>query len=229
MGPSARGREGASPEASNSTPSNREKRRADEIARRRVDILRAAASVFAAKGYHDAQISDIALAAEVSRASIYANFEGKQKLYSEVISTAAETIDEVVRTAIERLDDPAERLLCVIDKLFECYEANLDLIRIYAHGTHGLHFKAREVMGDSSLEIFVEFTNWVLTLTKEAKLAGYLRGQDPEAVAVSLVGSVTTMAARWIEFSPKRPLSEAGPLLHSIFRDVIGVAPEPSS
>jgi AcrR family transcriptional regulator len=215
--------------AGRSGPSRRDERRADAIARRRVDIQSAAASVFADKGYHDAQISDIAAAAEVSRASVYAMFESKQELYTEVISSAAKTIDEAVHTAVERLDDPADQLLGVIDSLFECYEANLDLLRIYTLGTHGLRFKARDVIGDSSLEIFVAFTNWVVTLAQQAKQAGYLRHQDPEAVAVSLVGSVTSMAARIIESSPDRPLSEAVPRLRSIFRDVIGRKPESSS
>ena len=205
--------------------SRRDERRADEVARRRNDIVGAAASVFAAKGFHDAQISDIAASAEVSRASIYAMFEGKHELYAEVISTAAKAIDERVHAAVARLEDPAEQLLCVIDTLFECYEANLDLLRIYTLGTHGLRFKAREVIGDSSTEIFVAFTNWVVTLAQRAKQAGYLSGHDPEAVAVSLVGAVTTMAARRVEFSPERPISEAIPLLRAIFRDVVGDAP----
>jgi AcrR family transcriptional regulator len=209
--------------------SRRDERRADEIARRRSDILSAAASIFAARGYHDAQISDIAAAAEVSRASIYAMFEGKQELYGEVISTAATAIDERVHAAVAQLEDPAEQLLCVIDTLFECYEANLDLLRIYTRGTHGLRFKAREVMGDSSTEIFVAFTSWVVTLARRAKQAGYLRGHDPEAVAVSLVGAVTTAAARWIESTPERSISEAVPMLRAIFRDVVGAAEETAS
>lgn len=206
--------------------SRRDERRAEEIARRRGDILSAAAAVFGAKGFHDAQISDIAAAAEVSRASIYAMFEGKHELYAKVISTAAKTIESTVHAAVERLDDPAERLLGVIDSLLECYEAHLDLLRIYTLGTRGLHFKTREVLDDSSLEIYVAFIDWVIAMARRAERVGYLRGHDPEAVAVSLVGSVTTLAARWIEFSPERPLSEAIPVLRGMFRSVIGDAPE---
>jgi len=208
--------------------SRREERRADEIARRREDILTAAASVFAAKGYHDAQISDISAAAEVSRASLYAMFEGKEELYFEVINTAANAIDHMVRERVEQLEDPAERLLLVIDSLFECYEANQDLLRIYTLGTHGLPFKARDAMGDSSLQIFVEFTDWVVTLARRAKRAGHLRGHDAETVAVALVGAVTTCAARWIEFTPERPLSRAVPALRAVFLDVIDGGAKPA-
>jgi AcrR family transcriptional regulator len=195
------------------------------MARRRHDILNAAASVFASRGYHDAQISDIAAAAEMSRASLYAMFEGKQELYHEVIAAAANAIDEMVRQEVAALDDAGEQLLCVIDSLFRCYEANQDLLRIYTLGTHGIPFRSRGSMGDSSHQIFIEFIDWVVSIARRAKRAGYLRGHDAEAVAVSLVGAVTTRAARWIEFTPEKPLRRAAPALRAIFREVVH-APE---
>ena len=224
----AGGPDGRAVRGSPDRQSRRDERRADEVARRRDDILNAAASVFAARGYHDAQISDIAAAAEMSRASLYAMFEGKQELYYEVVTTAANAINEMVRREVASLDDPGEQLLGVIDSLFRCYEANQDLLRIYTLGTDGISFRARDAMGDSSHRIFVEFTDWVAAIARRAKRAGYLRGQDADAVAVSLVGAVTTRAARWLEFTPDKPLSRAAPAVRAIFRAVVDV-PEPTS
>jgi AcrR family transcriptional regulator len=200
----------------------RESRRADDLARRRADAIAAASAVFAAKGYHDAQMTEIAAAAELSRASLYAMFKGKQELYQEAIATAARAIRDSVRRQVETLRAPDERLLCVIDSLFSCYEENQDLIRIYTLGTQGIPFKIREALGDSSLQLFVEFTDWVVGLSKEAHRAGFLAGLDPEAFGVSLVGAVTTRAVRWLESSPERPLSEAAPALRAIFRRLLG-------
>ena len=164
----------------------------------------------------------------MSRASLYAMFEGKQELYHEVIARGANAIDEMVRQQVAAIDDPGEQLLCLIDSLFRCYEANQDLLRIYTLGTQGISFSARDAMGESSHRIFVEFTDWVASIARRAKRAGYLRGHDAEAVAVSLVGAVTTRAARWIEFTPDKPLSRAAPAVRAIFRDVVG-APGPTS
>jgi AcrR family transcriptional regulator len=199
----------------------RESRRADELARRRADALAAASAVFAAKGYHDAQMSEIAAAAELSRASLYSMFSGKQELYQDAIAAAATAIRDSVRSKVETLDAPDQRLLCVIDSLFSCYEENQDLIRIYTLGTHGFPFKIREAMGESSLQIFVEFTNWVVSLSKEAKHAGWLPGLDPEAFGVSLVGAVTTRAVRWLESTPDEPLSAAAPEVRAIFQRLL--------
>ena len=138
--------------------SPRENRRANELAQRREDALTAASSVFAAKGYHDAQMTEIAAEAELSRASLYSMFTGKEELYQQVISTAAEAVRDAVHEKVEALDDPGHQLLCVIDSLFACYEQNQNLLRIYVLGTQGLPFKIRHAMGDSVHEISVAFT-----------------------------------------------------------------------
>ena len=133
--------------------SPRESRRANELAQRREDALAAAASVFAAKGYHDAQMTEIAARAELSRASLYSMFTGKEELYQHVISSGAEAVRDAVHEKVEALDDPGDQLLCVIDSLFSCYEENQDLLRIYVLGTKGLPFKIRQAMGDSLVKI----------------------------------------------------------------------------
>ena len=202
--------------------SPRENRRANELAQRRTDALAAASAVFATKGYHDAQMTEIAAAAELSRATLYSMFTGKEELYQEVVSTAAAALRDVVRQKVESLDDPAQQLLCVIDSLFSCYEEDENLLRIYALGTHGLPFKIRDTMGDSVLEIFVAFTEWVIQIAKRAKRAGYLQRLDPEVVGVALVGTVTTSAVRWLETTPDRPLSRAAPPVNAVFQQLLG-------
>jgi AcrR family transcriptional regulator len=207
--------------------SPRESRRANELEQRRADALAAASAVFAAKGYHDAQMTEIAAAAELSRATLYSMFTGKEELYHEAVSTAAAALQDTVRQKVESVDDPAQQLLCVIDSLFSCYEEDENLLRIYALATHGLPFKIRDTMGDSVLEIFVAFTEWVIQIAKRAKRAGYLQRLDPEAVGVALVGTVTTTAVRWLETMPDRPLSRAAPPVNTVFQQLLGTQANP--
>jgi len=61
----------------------------------------------------------------------------------------------------------------------------------------------------------------VIDLATRAKRSGYLPGLDAEAVAVSLVGSVMTTAARWIELTPERPFSEQRGKVRSVFAKLI--------
>ena len=65
------------------------------------------------------------------------------------------------------------------------------------------------------------FTSWVIEVAVHAKHSGYLRGLDAETVAVSLVGSVTTTAARWIELTPERPLSQQSAKVRAVFAELV--------
>ncbi|HEB88768.1 MAG TPA: TetR/AcrR family transcriptional regulator, partial [Deltaproteobacteria bacterium] len=133
------------------TKSPREERRERELARRRDDILAAASRAFSEKGFQDTQVAEIANAAEVSLNSVYALFKGKEELYEAVLSTAARTVGSRVRDAVRDIPDPAERLLCIIDALFACFEEHRALMRIYANSTHGLPWRVRQSMGEPAL------------------------------------------------------------------------------
>lgn len=204
--------------------SPRELRRADEHARRRADVLNAAAAVFGEKGLHAAQMTEIAARAGLSRATLYALFEGKDELYAEVIASTAAGVRDLVRRRVADIEDPAERLLGVIDALFACFETSQDLLRIYARGTHGIPFRIRQELGDDAYRILEEFDDWVTELAEAAGRADLLGGLDPRAVATTLLGSVTLMATRWVETTPELPLSGATQIVRPIFERLLGGA-----
>ena len=66
---------------SEESTSRRKNRRERELANRRDDAIDGAAAVFAAKGFHEAQMTEIAAAAELSLASLYSMFRGKEELF----------------------------------------------------------------------------------------------------------------------------------------------------
>lgn len=197
-------------------PSKRDERPERELAHRRADILSAATAVFARKGFHDAQVAEIASEAELSLKSVYGLFEGKHEIYSAVVSTTAERMREVVESKVQAIPDPGERLLSLIDLLFDCFEENRDLFQIYVRTAHGLPWRIRQAMGERAHSILDAFTEWVVALSESAKSAGYLDGIDARAFALALVGAVTTTATDWIEKRGGQPLSRAAPPLRRI-------------
>jgi len=205
--------------------SPKERRRAEDLARRRRDAIQAAAGVFAEKGFHDAQMTEIAARAELSRATLYALFEGKDELYAEVVATTARGVRDSVRAQVAEIEDPGERLLGVIDALFACFEASQDLLRIYTRATHGLSFRIRQELGDESFRVFEEFGDWVTELAEAAGRSDRLEGLDPRALATALIGSVTLTATRWIEATPALPLSQATQAVRPLFQRLLGDVP----
>ncbi|MCC5581977.1 TetR family transcriptional regulator [Microtetraspora sp. AC03309] len=61
---------------------------------RRAEILRAAAELFAARGFHGVSIEDIGSAVGVSGPAIYRHFSGKEALLSEILLDISERLRE---------------------------------------------------------------------------------------------------------------------------------------
>lgn len=205
--------------------SKRSERRDLEAALRRSHVLAAAATEFAEKGFDGAQVAEIASRAEVSLGTVYAMFEAKEGLFQAVIENAAESIRETVRAKVEGIPDPQDRLLALIDSLFACFAENEDLLRIYARATHGLPWRIRQSMGNRAQAIFTSFSGWVRGLTQEATSSGPLQGIDPEALALALIGSVTTAAAAAAEGTSQRGLDALAGDVRRVFERLFGVEP----
>jgi TetR/AcrR family transcriptional regulator, cholesterol catabolism regulator len=73
-------------------------------------ILRQAAAVFCARGYHQASIRDIARATGVSLAGLYYYFSSKEELLYLIQRHAFETILTAARQGIRGIGNPEERL-----------------------------------------------------------------------------------------------------------------------
>ncbi len=206
---------------SGSTSSRRQGRRDRELAGRRVDAIEGAAAVFAAKGFHDAQMTEIAAAAELSLASLYSMFKGKEELYAEVMRTATDRMRNSVLDAVGEIDDPAETLLALIDAIFECFEAMHDLTTLVMSTTQGLPWRFREQLGEQGRESNRPFMEWLVGLARGAQSEGYLEGIDPEVFARTLIGAFSITAAASARDEPNQPFTRGAPSIRAIFERVL--------
>src|SRR5436190_22771350 len=73
-------------------------------------ILRAATEVFAARGFFNAQVADVARVAGVAAGTVYLYFKGKDDLLVSIFERSMKDVLAEGRKAIEKIADPAERL-----------------------------------------------------------------------------------------------------------------------
>jgi len=76
------------------------RRTKEEAAVTRASVLKAALSVFSAKGYAAATLDDIAKAARVTRGAIYWHFKGKADLYNTLVEELSARGASVVQQAV---------------------------------------------------------------------------------------------------------------------------------
>ncbi len=202
-------------------PSLRAGRRERELASRREDVVAAASRVFSAKGFHGAQMSEIAALGEVSLASVYQLFASKDELFEAVTATSAEAVEAMIRARVEATPDARAKLLVVVDAMFACFEENQDLLRIYARATHGFPWRARGELGERTRRISDRFTDWVVELARDAERAGTLGGLDPDAFASALIGAVLTTATRAVESERAPSLAQTAPRVRALFAQAL--------
>lgn len=89
----------------NLMPAARRLSRDEQRARTRVELLDAAARVFAAKGFHAASVDDVAEAAGYTKGAVYSNFESKEELF---LALFEQSVQQTVTTVDEILESPPE-------------------------------------------------------------------------------------------------------------------------
>lgn len=77
---------------------------------RRRDILRAAAALFAEKGYESTRVTDIASRAGVAKGLVFWYFESKDGLLHRLAATVEEALLALIQAAVQGVGPPLERL-----------------------------------------------------------------------------------------------------------------------
>ena len=78
-------------------------------ARRRRQLLEVALRVFADRGYHDASMNDIAVAAGVTKPVLYQHFTSKRELFTELLTDVGRDLQDKITKAIASAHGPVLR------------------------------------------------------------------------------------------------------------------------
>jgi len=201
--------------------SRREERRERELELRRADVLAAAAAEFAEKGFDGAQMSALAARAEVALGTLYSLFESKEQLFQNVIETSADAVRAGLESEVAAVSGARERLLRLIDASFERFQTDPHFFRIYAQSTHGWSARIRATMGESAQARFVGFTQWIVGLARDAAAAGALRGIDPEAFGLALMGALVNVTTALTEGTTTRPAERLAADVRALFERLL--------
>ena len=83
-------------------------------AARRLEIVDAAARVFAAKGVSRATVSDVVRAAGVAQGTFYLYFESKDEVVLAVVDQLADRVFTTIQAAVQPIDGPAAEALLAL-------------------------------------------------------------------------------------------------------------------
>lgn len=162
---------------------------------RRDAILRAAITTFAARGFFNAQVADVARTAGVAAGTVYLYFRGKDDL---LISIFERTMREAIEAGRRSLDGRSSAL----DRLREI--ARLHLERLGRDRDLAVVFQVELRQSTKFMERFSatylrEYLGIIRDVIAEGQSKGVFRKQvNPTLAAKMLFGVLDEMATNWI-------------------------------
>jgi AcrR family transcriptional regulator len=163
--------------------------------RRRVEILKSAATAFRTRGYHATSVDDIAQALRMTKGSLYYYFKNKEEI---LYVCHDHTLDLLLRTlkGIQASDQtPVEKLRAVIVSFVELMTEEL-------HGTAAVTLDLNELSPPLRRKITAKrdrFDHAVRRIIRDGIEKGVFRRVDPKFATFAIMGSIN-----WIPhwFSP---------------------------
>ncbi len=163
-------------------------------------LLEAAETVFADLGYHEASIVKITEAAGVGQGTFYLYFDGKKRVFDEVVLDLNSRVRHAMSEASAGGKTRAEAELLGFGAFFRFTAEHPALYRI---------IRQAEFVSPEVLQIHYErLTANYISALRSAMEAGEIAEADPEVLAWSLMGIGELVGMRWILWNGKTELPE---------------------
>lgn len=159
---------------------------------RKVQILAAAAKVFAHNGYVGTRIDDIATAAVVSKGLIYHYFGGKEALFNTLLQGAAQGTVQLYRQAFALSGGAAARLRWLMERIVDGLTEQPDMFMVVmqASVSDAAPYEARGHVSAMVQETRGIMTRFIVAGQREGEI---VQG-DPEHLALVLGSCIEGLA-----------------------------------
>ncbi len=198
-------------------------RRQREKMRQRQEILDAALTLFAEKGYHRVTMHEIASEAEFAIGTIYKFFKNKEDLYKALILEKAAEFKKTILEAVESAEDEVEKLRNFVRAKSEIFRAHIPVIRLYFSETHGESFSMLAGLYTEVRQLHGEFLNKLAGIfAKGIEKKRFKAISDPYYLAVALDGITTAFLFLWLEAPHRHPYPEnPDDILNILFKGIL--------
>ena len=158
-------------------------------------LLRAAIDTFAARGFFNAQVADVARAAGVAAGTVYLYFRGKDDLLTSILERTMKEAIADGRASIAGIDDPIDRLRTI---------ARLHLDRLGRDRALAVVFQVELRQSTKFMERFSatqlrEYLGIIRDIVADGQTRQiFRRDVNPTLAAKLIFGALDEMATNWI-------------------------------
>jgi AcrR family transcriptional regulator len=182
-------------------------RKEKEFRLRRSEILEQAEKIFAAKGFHETTMAEIASASGFSTGSLYHFFSGKEQLYSVMVLERVNLMYAEILDAVSRERTIQDRIKALVSSHFEYVEHHIDFYRVLVGHESGLRSEGLKKLRERIVAEHLRHVVYIEDLLKEGIRKKVLRALDTKSLANALMGIISYFKFAWIMTSPETSLS----------------------
>jgi TetR/AcrR family fatty acid metabolism transcriptional regulator len=162
---------------------------------KREAILRAATHVFAANGYFNSKVADIASEAGVADGTVYLYFKSKEEILHSIFDRSVDEAVSAARELIATTDDPREKLRRIAQLHLERMGADRELAIVFQVELRG----STKFMEEFSAAGFAEYLKLIRETVEAGQRSGIFRKElNAKTVAKVFFGALDEMATNWI-------------------------------
>ena len=182
-------------------------------------ILRAAIDTFAARGFFNAQVADVARAAGVAAGTVYLYFRGKDDLLISIFERTMKAAIADGRATVQAADSPVDRLRRI---------ARVHLDRMGRDRPLAVVFQVELRQSTKFMERFSathlrEYLGIIRDVIAEGQSSGAFRaGVNPTLAAKLFFGALDEMATNWILSRRKYALASEADAIVDLFVGGLG-------
>lgn len=176
-------------------------------------IVDAAVSVFARRGYHPATVDDVAEAAGISKPMVYAYVGTKEELFVACMRRESERLVAAVTEAVDRGQKPDERMWRGLRAFFAFVADHRDGWRVLYRQARGQEIFAEEL---SRLRTTMASIVTGMIVEGNADSGGHASEEDMRAFAYALVGAAEA-TAEWVIEQERGDPDETATRLVNVF------------
>jgi AcrR family transcriptional regulator len=199
------------------------KRKEMEFQFRRTEILNQAERIFAAKGFHNATMAEIANASGFATGTLYQFFEGKESLYNVMVSEKIDRMYSEIRIAANREEKLTDKIKKLVESHFHFVENNVDFCDLLIRG-EGLSLSDKgTILRDKLIADYFNHISFVESIMRFGMETRTLKSGDPRMMAYTLLGIIRSFFYYWMLTNQDAPLSDKVGCVSDIFLKGVGL------
>jgi AcrR family transcriptional regulator len=195
----------------------KEKRKEREFNLRRAAILEQAGKHFAAKGFHNTTVAEIASASGFAIGTLYQFFESKEQLYTVVLTEKLGMMYAGIQKAVNEETDLLRKIDTLVATQFRFVENNAEFCSIFVRGDHLSLSEGSVELRKRMLSDYAIYVAFIEGVMRDGISTGILKKMDPRMMAAALTGIINSYVSKWLTVAERASLMDNVQFVVDIF------------